>query len=88
MRGSSSTTSDFGTSGAPHRRVGATSGSGEHAAYFAKRLPTLLWQPTDSIRAHLRVSLRIERRLMSKTCFRHCGVMRCRRSGRFNTPMR
>ena len=22
-------------------------GSGEHAAYFAKRLPTLLWQPTD-----------------------------------------
>ena len=24
------------------------SGSGEHAAYFAKRLPTLLWQPTNS----------------------------------------
>jgi hypothetical protein len=23
------------------------SGSGEHAAYFAKRLPTLLWKPTD-----------------------------------------
>jgi hypothetical protein len=23
------------------------SGSGERAAYFAKRLPTLLWQPTD-----------------------------------------
>jgi SAM-dependent methyltransferase len=23
------------------------SGSGEHAAYFAQRLPTLLWQPTD-----------------------------------------
>jgi SAM-dependent methyltransferase len=23
------------------------SGSGEHAVYFANRLPTLLWQPTD-----------------------------------------
>jgi SAM-dependent methyltransferase len=24
------------------------SGSGEHAAYFAKRLPSLFWEPTDS----------------------------------------
>src|SRR5580698_5156509 len=23
------------------------SGSGEHAAYFAERLPSLFWQPTD-----------------------------------------
>ena len=39
------------------------------------------------IRARLRVSPRIERRLMPRTCFPHCGLMRCRSSGRFNAPM-
>jgi hypothetical protein len=45
------------------------SGSGEHAAYFAKMLPTLCGSLQTLIRARLRVSPRIERRLMPRTCF-------------------
>jgi tRNA G46 methylase TrmB len=56
------------------------SGSGEHAAYFAKRLPTLLWQPTDpdpralaSIAAH-------------RTAADAPNLLTPLQSGRFNAP--
>jgi hypothetical protein len=53
-----------------------------------KGCPLFCGSLQTSIPAHLRVSPRIERRLMPRTCFPHCGLMQCRSSGRFNTPMR
>ena len=64
------------------------SGSGEHVTYFAQMLPTLLWQPTDPDPRALQVSPPIERQPMLRTCFPRCGLTLCRKSGRFNAPMR
>jgi tRNA G46 methylase TrmB len=64
------------------------SGSGEHVTYFAQMLPTLLWQPTDpdpralaSIAAHRTAA-------NAPNLLSRCGLTLCRKSGRFNTPMR
>ena len=51
-------------------------------------LPTLLGSLQTLIRARLRVSPRIERRLMPRTCFPNCGLTQCRSSSQFNAPMR
>src|SRR5580700_5137062 len=64
------------------------SGGGEHAAYFAERLPSLFWQPTDpdpvalaSIAAHRAAA-------DAPTCGRRCVSMRCQGNGRWNAPRR
>src|SRR6266702_8112681 len=61
------------------------SGSGEHAAYFAERLPSLIWQPSDLDPRRLQASPLTGRPLMPQIWSRQYALMQLLSSGTLTT---
>ena len=64
------------------------SGTGQHAAFFARELPALRWQPSDPSPVHLE-SIRARTAASGVTTSRHrCSSTSKSRPGRSPTPTR